>query len=94
MTQVSIIEHIQQQHAVTAILCQDACNPCGVMKTAWDMACEVNHAEGTDAVNAYPPYRLMLHKLSDLAHLHTDLDEYADDYRLCKDAVEMEVRND
>ena len=79
--------NIKKAHAEMAVLCQDACNPCGVMESTWDMACEVNHAEGTDAVNSYPPYQLMLHKLNDLAHLHTDLDEYAEAYRLCKDVA-------
>ena len=80
--------NIKKAHAEMAVLCQDACNPCGVMKSAWDMACEVNHEEGTDAVNAYPPYRLMLAKLADLAHLPTSIDQFEKDYLKCKDVVD------
>ena len=78
---------IKLHHAETAVMCQNGCNPCGIMKSTYDMACEVMHEEGTDAVNGYPPYRLMLAKLADLAHLPCSIDQYEKDYLLCVDLV-------
>jgi len=56
------------------------------MHSAWTIACEVSREHGTDAVNDYPPYRLMLSKLAELAHLATSLGDYERDYLACVDA--------
>ena len=82
---------ISKKNAETALACLDGCNPCGIMKAAYEMACEVQRAEGTEAVALYPPYQLMLHKLADLAmmaSLDTEtFDHYSQAYRACKEAV-------
>lgn len=85
------IPGIDPAHAADAIQCQNACNPCGVMHSAWTIACAVSHEYGTDAVNNYPPYRLMLSKLAELAHLPTSVGDFERDYLRCvgaRDSVE------
>lgn len=77
---------INPAHAAEAIAAQDACNPCGVTLAAWHIACDVSHEYGTDAVNAYSPYRLMLGKLADLARMAYSISEYETDYLACVDA--------
>ena len=77
------------KHAEMAVMCQNGCNPCGIMNDCHKMALEVLHeSQSTDAVNSYPPYRLMLAKLADLAHLPTSFDQFEKDYLKCKDVVD------
>ena len=77
---------IDPAHAATAIALQNACNPNGVLHTAWTISCEVTREYGTDAATRYAPLELTLYKLADLLHMPTSLESFERAYHKCCDA--------
>lgn len=78
---------IRPEHADTALLILDACNPAGVLLAAHRIAAEVQHEHGTKAACTYEPLRLILFKLCEMAEVRTEYgDAWNHAYTACLDA--------
>ena len=88
-------------HARTALLALDACNPNGVLLAAHKVSCEVTRDnQSTSAARDYPPLVLLLSKASELIGASSLLGDYASfdawsiAYRACVNVIDHAAAND
>lgn len=83
---------VRLEHARSALAARDACNPAGVLHTAWRIAAEVQRDHGTAAACDYAPLRLLAYKLAEMTGVPVEYgDAYNHAYLACWDNAPQDV---